>query len=135
MKKHEPTIKNRNEVSALKSFGVPEEEIAAFVGIPLDELQEIYRLELETSSSKANAEVGRFLFSLASGRALKEGASYSECSKVAMFWARSRMNWREGKDFDFLSGGKRIHYPTEIHLIGQSPDDDTKELDDDDESN
>lgn len=97
----------------------------------MDELEEIYKLELEESASKANAEVCRFLFSLASGRALKEGASYSECSKAAIFWARSRMNWREGQDFDFLSGGKRIQYPTEIHLIGQNPDGDTKELEDD----
>jgi hypothetical protein len=97
-KKHEPTDKTRSEVSALASFGVPQEDIAAYIGISHPTLRKHYPDELSFSSIKANASVGKFLFGLASGQAMKlekNPASWGDCSRAAMFWAKTRMGWRE----------------------------------------
>jgi hypothetical protein len=93
--KHEPTDKTRSEVSALASFGVPQEDIASYIGISKPTLAKHYPDELAFSSIKANATVGKFLFNMASGQAMKNGATYGECSRAAMFWAKTRMGWRE----------------------------------------
>lgn len=102
-KEHEPTDKTRSEVSALASFGVPQEDIAAYIGISKPTLAKHYPEELAFSSIKANATVGKFLFSLASGQAIKQGATYGDCKTAAMFWAKTRMGWRETNQIDHTS--------------------------------
>ena len=97
-KSHEPTDQTRSEVAALASFGIPQEDIAAYIGISHPTLRKHYEQELKVSSIKANAAVGKYLYRLASGMALKDPqnpASHSECSRSAMFWAKTRMGWRE----------------------------------------
>ena len=94
-KKHEPTVETRSEVRALVSFGTPQEDIAKYIGVSHPTLRKHYSEEIKISSIKANAQVGKFLFNLASGNAMKQGASYAECSRAAMFWAKTRMGWRE----------------------------------------
>jgi hypothetical protein len=120
-KPHEPTDKTRSEVSALASFGVPQEDIAAYIGISKPTLAKHYPDELSFSSIKANATVGKFLFNMASGQAIKSGASYGECSRAAMFWAKTRMGWRETNNLDVTTNGKDI-MPTEIIIRGVEPD-------------
>ena len=95
---HAPTEKSRAEVSALCSFGIPQSEIAIFLGIDAKTLRKHYREELDVASTKANAQVGRFLFQNASGQTLKSGASHGDCVRAAMFWAKTRMGWREKDD-------------------------------------
>ena len=105
---HEPTDKTRSEVSALASFGVPQEDIAAYIGISKPTLAKHYPDELSFSSIKANATVGKFLFNMASGQAIKSGASYGECSRAAMFWAKTRMGWRETNNIDHTSSDRSM---------------------------
>lgn len=92
---HQPTDKTRAEVQALASFGVPQGDIARYIGIAERTLRKHYRDELDLAEVKANAQVGRFLFGVASGQALKQGATYADCTRAAMFWAKTRMRWRE----------------------------------------
>jgi len=93
---HEPTDKIRAEVTALKSYGIPVKEIAAYIGIDDKTMSKYYRKELDVASISANARVGKFLFDAASGRAMEtKGASYSDCLRGSMFWAKTRMGWRE----------------------------------------
>jgi hypothetical protein len=120
-KEHEPTDKTRSEVSALASFGVPQEDIAAYIGISKPTLAKHYPDELAFSSIKANATVGKYLFSLASGQALKNGATHGDCKTAAMFWAKTRMGWRETNNLDVTTNGKDI-LPTEIVIRGVQPD-------------
>jgi hypothetical protein len=94
-KAHQPTDKTRSEVKALASFGAPQEDIAAYIGISKPTLAKHYGEELKVSSIKANAKVGQFLYTMASGDAMRQGATYGECSRAAMFWAKTRMGWRE----------------------------------------
>ena len=98
MSGHQPTEASRGKVNALASFGVPQEDIAAFIGISHVTLRKHYSEELRLSAIKSNAQVGQFLFSLASGSAMKleqNPASWGDCSRAAMFWAKTRMGWRE----------------------------------------
>jgi hypothetical protein len=98
-KAFEPTDKQRAEVSALVSFGIPQAEIAGYIGIDRNTLMKYFRDELDNSILKANAAVGKFLFNAASGRAMKtDDASHGDCLRAAMFWAKTRMKWSEAKD-------------------------------------
>ena len=92
---HQPTEKTRAEIIALRSYGVPIKEVAAYIGIDDKTLYKYYRAELEQSAMKANANVGKFLYQAASGQALTTGATYSDCVRAAMFWAKTRMGWKE----------------------------------------
>jgi len=92
---HQPTDKTRAEIIALRSYGVPIKEVAAYIGIDDKTLYKYYREELENSAIKANANVGKFLYQAASGQALTTGATYSDCVRAAMFWAKTRMGWKE----------------------------------------
>ena len=92
---HQPTEKTRAEIVALRSYGVPIKEVAAYIGIDDKTLYKYYKDELDNSAIKANANVGKFLYQAASGQALTTGASYSDCVRAAMFWAKTRMGWKE----------------------------------------
>lgn len=100
---HAPTDKTRAEVSALCSFGIPQHEIASYIGVDPKTLRKHYREELDMAHTKANAQVGRFLFQNASGQTLEKGASYSDCVRAAMFWAKTRMGWRETQELNHKS--------------------------------
>ena len=92
---HQPTEKTRAEIIALRSYGVPIKEVAAYIGIDDKPLYKYYREEIENSAIKANANVGKLLYQAASGQALATGATYSDCVRAAMFWAKTRMGWKE----------------------------------------
>lgn len=94
-KAHKPTEKTRSEVAALCSFGIPQEDIAEYIGVSHVTLRKHYAKEIKLSAIKANRAVGEFLFRAASGRGIEDGGSYSDCVRAAMFWAKTRMSWRE----------------------------------------
>jgi len=113
---HQPTDKTKSEVSALASFGIPQDEIAAYLGISKPTLAKHYEEELKLSSIKANANVGKFLYNMASGSAMKQGASFGECSRAAMFWAKTRMGWRETTHVDHSNTDGTLK-PSVIEII------------------
>jgi hypothetical protein len=122
---HQPTEKTRAEIIALRSYGVPIKEVAAYIGIDDKTLYKYYRDELDNSAIKANANVGKFLYQAASGQALTTGASYSDCVRAAMFWAKTRMGWKEtnvqehtGKD------GATLQAPV-FNIVGVAPKDES----------
>lgn len=117
---HEPTDRTRAEVSALYSFGIPQPDIAMYIGIDPKTLRKYYRDELDNSVTKANAAVGRFLYQNATGNTLKDGASHSDCVRAAMFWAKTRMGWRETNNLDVTSNGESI---TKIERVIVKPTD------------
>ena len=92
---HQPTEKTRAEIIALRSYGVPIKEVAAYIGIDDKTLYKYYKDELENSAIKANANVGKFVYQAASGQAIAQGASHGDCVRAAMFWAKTRMGWKE----------------------------------------
>ena len=114
---HQPTEKTRAEIVALRSYGVPIKEVAAYIGIDDKTLYKYYREELENSAIKANANVGKFLYQAASGQALTTGATYSDCVRAAMFWAKTRMGWKETNVQEHTGvDGKPIAHSVEIKV-------------------
>jgi hypothetical protein len=93
---HVPTDKTRAEVSALCAYGVPQEEISVYIGIDAKTLRKHYRAELDSARAKANAKVRRFLFEAATGDAMKNGATFADCLRGSMFWAKTQMGFRDG---------------------------------------
>jgi hypothetical protein len=104
-KQHAPTPQTRAEVSALHSFGITHDEIACYIGIDPKTLRKHYRQELDTAQTKANATVAKFLYNAASGRLLVDGATHSDCVRAAMFWAKTRMGWRETQNLEHTGPG------------------------------
>jgi hypothetical protein len=94
---HIPDDKTRAEVSALCAYGVPQEEISVYIGIDAKTLRKHYRAELDSAKVKANAKVRRFLFEAASGDALEKGATYADCLRGSMFWAKTQMGFKDGE--------------------------------------
>jgi len=92
---HIPTETTRAEVAALKSFGVPQHDIAAYIGLTQKTLTKWYKQELNQAKIKADLSVGKFLFQAASGQAMENGGTYSDSVRAAMFWAKTQMGWRE----------------------------------------
>ena len=114
---HQPTEKTRAEIIALRSYGVPIKEVAAYIGIDDKTLYKYYREELENSATKANANVGKFLYQAASGQALTTGATHSDCVRAAMFWAKTRMGWKETNVQEHTGAdGKPIQQAIEIKV-------------------
>ena len=114
-KKHEPTQKTQGEVELLASFGIPHDEISKYIEIDKKTLYKYYRTELDKAKLKAHGAVGQFLFRAASGMALKDkdlGASYSDCIRAAMFYAKTRMKWRE-TDGDEIPQGAVVNVTIE----------------------
>lgn len=113
---HTPTVESRAQVSALYSYGITQEEIARFLNIDPKTLRLYYRDELDSAHVKANAAVGRFLFQNASGQTLGSGATHSDCVRAAMFWAKTRMGWRETQNVDHTTGGEPMQ-PSVIEIV------------------
>lgn len=113
---HAPTPESRAQVSALYSYGITQEEIARFLSIDPKTLRLHYRDELDSAHVKANAKVGQFLFQNASGATLANGATHSDCVRAAMFWAKTRMGWRETQNIDHTTGGEPMQ-PSVIEIV------------------
>ena len=99
-KQHEPSKETRGAVQMMTAAGIPQAEICISLGISKPTLHKHYRDEIDSGAIKANAMVGQFLYETASGRALLpgakyKGATYADCTRAAMFWAKTRMGWRE----------------------------------------
>ena len=122
---HVPTDKIRAEIVALRSYGVPIKEVAAYIGIDDKTMYKYYRPELEQSAMKANANVGKFLYQAASGQALKDGASYSDCVRAAMFWAKTRMGWKETNVQEVTGANGTVLQPPVFNIVGVAPKDES----------
>lgn len=82
-----PTEEKRNTVSAMAAYGIKQEDIARVVGaLSPKTLRKYFAEELRTSAINANAQVAKALY---------EMASSGTCPAASIFWAKTRMGWRE----------------------------------------
>lgn len=107
---HEPTEETRGKVFALASFGVKREDIARFIDISEPTLLKYYPDELDKARIDRNSNVATFLYHSASGSAIKDGASYADCLRAAMFWLKTQGGWKETDrvEADVTSNGQTI---------------------------
>lgn len=87
-KAHEPTDKDRKQVTLMAGIGLTHDQIAKIVGISDETLRKYYGEELATATARMNAQVAQNLFSMATGKGAGSVAS-------AIFWMKSRGGWRE----------------------------------------
>ena len=83
----EPTDAERKQVEALSGYGLPIEQIGALVrdGIHIDTLRAHFSSELISGKSKANAQVGKTLFSKV----------MAGDTTAAIWWSKTQMRWAE----------------------------------------
>lgn len=78
------TEEQRKQVEALSGFGLPQEQIASVIGCSQDTLAKYFSKELAEGVAKANSRVAQFLYQQA-----------TKNLTAAIFWAKTRMRWRE----------------------------------------
>jgi len=86
---HQPEEKDRKLVSAMASYGIPQDKIASVIGIDEKTLRKHYADEIDTAEARATAVVAKTLYSIATDR------NHSKCAPAAMFWLKCRGGWRE----------------------------------------
>lgn len=95
VKKGRPAAKRdeqcATQVQALSQYGVPQENIAAVIGVCVETMQKLYSNELAKGKARANTQIGKRLFDKA-----MEGDT-----AALIFWAKTQMGWRENKENDF----------------------------------
>ena len=113
-----PTDEQRRQVEAMVGFGIPEAQIARLIDNPqtkrsIDEktLRHHFRNEIDTGQVKANTAVAQSLFRMATS---------GNVVAAAIFWAKTRMGWKEtaavemsGKDGVALVPAISIHIGTD----------------------
>ena len=104
-KPHAPTAQQRAEVAALASFGIPQVEIAKYIGVDKKTLNVYYRDEIEHSMITLKTRALNFLARGATGMALKDdvGATYSDCARQNMFYLKTQMGFRETDNLNHTS--------------------------------
>ena len=87
-----PTDEQRRLVKTLAALGIPQEQIAMKVGIRSPKtLRKYFRDELDRGSLDANLQVLQTLYKLAT-----DGVHLA----ATIFWAKSRLGWRERAAFE-----------------------------------
>lgn len=81
-KKTEEQIK---EVKLLSGFGIPQEQISAYLKISTDTLQKYFKDEMLEGKATANAKISQVLFQKAIGGNVP----------ALIFWAKTQMKWKE----------------------------------------
>jgi hypothetical protein len=83
----QPTDSERKQVEALSGYGLPIEQIAVLVreGIHIDTLRAHFATELQAGKAKANAQVGKTLFSKV----------MAGDTTAAIWWSKTQMRWAE----------------------------------------
>jgi predicted transcriptional regulator len=84
-----PTDMQREKVSALASYGVPQADIAREVGITEKTLRKHFKDELDLGLVRANSRVARTCFELATSGTVPA---------ATFFWLKCRAGWRETVD-------------------------------------
>jgi predicted transcriptional regulator len=98
----------RAEVTALVSFGVTQNDIAAYLDINPETLRKHYRRELDTGQIKGNAGMARRLY-----KAAEEGSV-----PAMIFWLKVRAGWSERTILDHSSSdGSMTPAPTVVKII------------------
>ena len=87
---HQPTDKTRTIVESAAGFGVPQEAIAAQIGIDDETLRKHYRKELDDGYFNVAMKVGKTIVGLAT-----TSEDENVRIKAAQFYAARRMGWKE----------------------------------------
>jgi hypothetical protein len=117
-----PTERDRGQVEAMTRYGIPVAEIARVIGITKPTLFKHFREELDVGLTKANAQVGEFIFSTIIGLPIPGRPPVTDGpsrTALAIFWAKSKMGWKETavlehKDGDLTDDDLRLRIDRKV---------------------
>jgi len=95
---HKPTKATRKQVETMAGYGIPEDGIAESIGISAPTLRKYYAKEIKLGHVKANEKVAAFLYT----KATTDGP---QAVTAAIFWAKTRMRWRETDRLEHTGAG------------------------------
>ena len=85
-KPHQPTEKTRQQAQSASGLGLPQDRIAALIGIAADTLRKHYEVELATGKAQASAAVAKSLFNK---------ATVGQDTTAMIWWTKAQMRWAE----------------------------------------
>jgi len=85
-KPHQPTDKTRQQAQSASGLGLPQDQIAALIGIAPDTLRKHYDLELGLGKAQASAAVAKTLFNK---------ATIGGDTTAMIWWTKAQMRWSE----------------------------------------
>ena len=88
---HSPDPQSRAFVEAGAMGGIPQDDLAAALGISDVTLRKHYREELDHGMTKANARVVQTAF---------QQATSGKSPAMTMFWLKTRMGWKETQEME-----------------------------------
>jgi hypothetical protein len=103
-KKYSPD--HAKQVQALSQYGVPQDDIAATIGVCVETMQRLYGDELRQGRAWANAKVGRSLFD----------KCQAGDTTALIFWAKTQMGWKETQKLDHSSSDGTMSPPLALHI-------------------
>ena len=92
---HKPTEKQRQDVKNMAAVGITQEDIVKVIRVDLKTLRKHYRVELDESLVKANAQIGGALFAKAKG---------GDTSAI-IWWEKTRAGKSDIARIDHTSNG------------------------------
>jgi hypothetical protein len=95
---HTVTEKTKTEVTALKSFGNTNEDIANYLGIHHETLTKHYKYELDSAQVRVNFEVAKSLYNKAINGDIA----------AIIFWLKTRARWRTGDNKRMLDSNEDL---------------------------
>lgn len=93
-----PTDEHRHIAKSFAGYGIQADDIAAYLGIRRNTLFKYFKHDMQEGRNTANAKVAQSLFNMATKR---------NNVAAAIFWAKTRMGWREKVDVE-VSGGPLV---------------------------
>lgn len=116
-----PTDKDRRLVKEMASCGTPQDGIARQIGITAPTLRKHFKVELSKAEDEANFRVAQFMFATIMGipvPGVPPVTNETTRGSLAMFWAKTRMGWKE--TVDHQHEGKKGGEPVVIAITGDS---------------
>lgn len=124
--RHKPTDAQREVVKALASYGTPQVDIAAYIGISKPTLEKHYRAELDTAATHATAQVAQSFFKKcvgapavidqATGKVLRAEVKPDTIAQI--FWLKARAGWR---DTTAVEHSGKDGAPLEVNVVLSGP--------------
>jgi hypothetical protein len=95
----------------MAGFGIPQLEVAGFLGIDMKTLRKHFREELDRGVVEANAKVAQSLFQMAT-----QGKNVA----AAIFWLKIRAGWRERVEIQPILGDASTMTDAELEAIART---------------
>jgi hypothetical protein len=107
--RYQPVEADRGKVEAMVAYGIPQEIIAATLGISHPTLRRYFKREIQTGTHKANAKVAESLYNAAT-----KGKGQPAVT-AAIFWLKTRANWKETTTLEH-QGKLEVQHKHELDL-------------------